>query len=146
MNALQIELEMEKCVEAAEIFKGVYPSDAIPVFNKKPYAIICNTQPSNLPGEHWVSFYVGQDKIEFFDSYGRRPDSDMFPLSFKNFVKNKICYYNSRIVEGFFDNSCGHFCIYMLCLRARGLLYSEIINSFSVDVDFNRFIVLNFIK
>lgn len=146
MNALQIEKEVSLCHEAKGIFKGVYPSDELPYFTEKPYSFIANTDGKSLPGVHWVSFYVDSDGIEFFDSYGRSPYSKMFPFSFGEYIKNKQCLYNTRIVEGFFDDTCGNFCIYMTCLRARGITFSEIIDSFSCDSEYNRYIVLNFFK
>ena len=146
MNTIQIERQMALCEEGKGIFKGVYASDELPVYDLKPYAFIANVDARKYSGSHWVSFYVDNDNVEFFDSYGRSPYSNMFPISFQNYVSNKVCFYNTRVLEGFFDNTCAHFSIYMICLRLKGLSFSEIVNSFSVDVDYNHYIVLNFFK
>ena len=36
-----------------------------------PSAYLANTDPSSLPGKHWVAFYyLSPTQLEFFDSYG----------------------------------------------------------------------------
>ena len=39
-------------------FDGVYSSDTLKEIKEKPNLIICNTDPSNKPGEHWVLFLL----------------------------------------------------------------------------------------
>ena len=53
-------------------FKGVYPSDQIPVLNElKKYAII-NLDRSTEPGSHWVAIAYRDNKILVYDSFGRK--------------------------------------------------------------------------
>ena len=33
---------------------------------EKPVLIICNTDPSNKPGEHWVLFFFRENSVDFF--------------------------------------------------------------------------------
>ena len=63
MNGLQIARAMKQHGEGRNIFKGVYPSDRIPSFTEKPFAVICKTQAAGKPGDHWVSFYVTDDDV-----------------------------------------------------------------------------------
>ena len=147
MNGLQIGWAMKRNAEARAIFKGVHPSNQIPNFSKKPFAVIYNTEGAGRPGAHWVSFYVTRGNVvEFFDTYGRSPLNLMFPVDFKNYIKDRVCRYNTKIVEGFFDNTCGEFCIYMLCLRTKGMTFYDIVNFLSYDTAVNHSTVLNFIK
>ena len=37
-------------------FDGIFSSDTLKEISEKPILIICNTDPSNKPGEHWVLF------------------------------------------------------------------------------------------
>ena len=57
-------------------FDGVFSIDTLP---DRPRLLVCNTDPSDKPGRHWVAIYVDDDgnRGEFFDSFGRRPD-DVF--------------------------------------------------------------------
>ena len=42
-------------------FDGVYSSDTLKEIKEKPNLIICNTDPSNKPGEHWVLFFFSEN-------------------------------------------------------------------------------------
>jgi len=51
-------------------FDGAFSVDTMP---SKPHLLVCNTDPSDKPGQHWVCIYVDDDgRGEFFDSFGRR--------------------------------------------------------------------------
>ena len=52
-------------------FDGVYSIDTLIDIEKKPKLIICNTEPSDQPGEHWVLFFFEEDSVDFYDSLGR---------------------------------------------------------------------------
>jgi len=66
-------------------FLGVHPSNDLPHVNSHNAYVIFNYSPSSGAGTHWVA--VGNlnstDKTNawFFDSYGRKPDSDDSLLS-----------------------------------------------------------------
>ena len=45
--------------------------DELHKIKKKPELIICNTDPSNKPGQHWVLFFFDNDTVDFFDSLGK---------------------------------------------------------------------------
>jgi hypothetical protein len=52
-------------------FQGVFSRDTLP---SKPRLLICNTDPSDKPGQHWIAIYVDKNlRGEFFDSFGRHP-------------------------------------------------------------------------
>jgi len=42
-------------------FDRVFSSDALP---KKPRLLACSTDPSDIPGEHWIAIYVDDDITE----------------------------------------------------------------------------------
>jgi hypothetical protein len=42
-------------------FQGVFSSDTLP---RNPRLLICNTDPSSEPGQHWIAIHV--------DEYGRQ--------------------------------------------------------------------------
>ena len=46
------------------------------------HLLVCNTDPSNRPGSHWIAIYVEDGRGEFFDSFGRRPNATFEPVSY----------------------------------------------------------------
>ena len=81
-------------------FLGIYPIDRLPKTlphrNRKGSCFIVNTDPSHLPGTHWLAVYVGCNLGEVFDSYGRPP-----PLRLQQWLA-KHCrswVYNKRFVK-----------------------------------------------
>ena len=58
-------------------FMGVFSCDTLPRHvPKRPAIIVCNTDPSDRSGEHWICIYIsGNRHGEFFDSFGRKPGS-----------------------------------------------------------------------
>jgi hypothetical protein len=70
-STYQHELE-SACIKLLGIeFKGVFPSDQIPVLNDlKKYAII-NLDRSTESGSHWVGIAYHNNKILVYDSFGR---------------------------------------------------------------------------
>ena len=55
-------------------YLGTYPACIIPKTGKKRYSWISNTDSHDEKGEHWCCFCVDDDKLMFFDSYGRSAD------------------------------------------------------------------------
>jgi len=51
-------------------FDGLFNSDRLPT---KAILLVCNTDPSYMPGEHWIAIYVDDHGRygEYFDSLGR---------------------------------------------------------------------------
>ena len=56
----------------AKRFDGVFSSDCLPT---KPRLMVCNTDPSDESGEHWIAIYVddGGHYGEYFDSLDVHP-------------------------------------------------------------------------
>ena len=56
-------------------FMEVFSSDTLPTrIPNRPAIIVCNTDPSDRSGEHWVCIYIDRNRQgDFFDSFGRRP-------------------------------------------------------------------------
>lgn len=56
-----------------EKFKGVFPSDMVPILNNNEMCII-NLDKSNQPGSHWVSLANENGDLYFYDSFGRKQE------------------------------------------------------------------------
>jgi len=89
-------------------FDGVFSIDTLP---DRPRLLVCNTDPSDKPGRHWVAIYVDDDcnRGEFFDSFGRRPD-DVFERYLNRHCSSWI--FNDRQLQSVTSKFCGHYCIY----------------------------------
>ena len=142
MNAIQIENDVRRVAGTERYFKGVYSSDNMPS-STPPYCFIVNSEPSDQPGDHWLAFWVNEDSVEFFDTYGRTPY--MFDNAFSAFLGGRKCFYNSVGLEGIFSKTCGQFSIYYICLRCLGFSFDEILNSFSSNVIVNDKFVKKFV-
>src|SRR5882757_5972685 len=99
-------------------FEGVFASDQIPKFCEQPAALVCNLDPHNRPGSHWVAMYINNGVGEYFDSYGLAP----IDVNFVNFLNNNCTSWNYNKIElqAFNSEVCGHYCIWFLSERARG--------------------------
>src|SRR6218665_3966086 len=65
----------ERCKVSPDV-SWVFPCDRLPTRFKVPALLVCNTDPHDAPGEHWVVLYVENSSYgEFFDSFGRPPDA-----------------------------------------------------------------------
>ena len=122
-------------------FRGVYSRDTLPTGNVKGL-YVCNTDPHDKPGEHWIAMYFDGDRGEYFDSFGRPP-----PTVFKDYL-NRHCKYwifNERQLQSVCSRFCGHYCVYYCLLRSRGLDLCRIVASFTNDTGFNDVLVHGFI-
>lgn len=94
-----------------------------------PLGYVVNTKPSSHPGEHWVAVYLDKDPrkpAEFFDSLGNHPRlyGQAF-LDFLNYGKRGFVHLSSRL-QGNQLPACGHYAIYFVLLRARGVNFEKI--------------------
>jgi hypothetical protein len=96
---------------------------------KKPIAIIVNTHPSDMPGEHWVSIIISKEG--FGDSFG-------LPPLHKEFVKyfDKICEngwrFNPVILQNRNSTTFGHYCVLYIIFRCLGYTDDNIIAKFLI--------------
>lgn len=73
---------------------------------------IVNTDPSTMPGKHWVAFFMAsQAELEFFDSFGKSPEFYKFPIQ-----GLKIRYAVHRL-QSFTSRVCGHYALVFLFYR-----------------------------
>ncbi len=95
---------------------GVFPSDREPSptsTDKYPCCYVLNTDPSNMPGEHWLAFYCASpaSRTEYFDSLGfSRKD---YGLADGDYVQ-----VNKKMLQAVNSNMCGEYCVYYLERRS----------------------------
>ena len=110
-------------------FDGIYSSDTLKDIVDKPELIICNTDPSNKPGEHWVLFFFNNNSVDFFDSLGR--DINYYGSVFLDFIANfsdnyKQCLERMQPIE---SDLCGQYCLYYAFAACNGFSMEEIVHN-----------------
>ncbi len=150
MNTVQLTAIMDK-ISCNTHFLGVLPSDHLPErpLNTLPALAIVNTDPSDLPGEHWVAAYLSRDGSGcFFDSFGNAPDSDHFPTSIKNFLisNTPVVLYSTKRVQDFTSDVCGQHCVFFLYHLAKGRDYNHVMKLYSDNYIKNDKMVSLFVK
>ena len=136
MNTQQIERFLRQRLPD---FNGVFSIDTLP---EHPRLLVCNTDPSNEPGRHWVAICVRDGRGEFFDSFGRAPNA-----IFERYL-NRHCWYwtfNDRRLQSIVSKFCGHYCIYYCVLSSIGIDMRRIVSSLTSDTGLNDVLVHGFV-
>ena len=130
------------------IYLGAYPACIYPKTTKKRYAWISNTDTHGEKGKHWVCWFVNDNKICFFDSFGRHPDDLTLPTNFKTyFHKFNVTQFSERRIQKWNSVTCGYFCIHFIYVLSLGLNYETFLNEYSeTNRKFNDFFVVDFVN
>jgi hypothetical protein len=95
-------------------FQGVFSSDTLP---RNPRLLICNTDTSSEPGQHWIAIHVDEyGRGEYFDSFGRPPS-----YHFRRYVDKHCGYrwtYNKRQLKSIISSFCGYYCIIVVSIAS----------------------------
>lgn len=123
-------LKTDKCTRSK--FIGIFSIDTLPKKIKYPSCFIFNTDPQNLPGEHWIAVDIDKHgECVFFDPLGFNPkfyglDSYMKSISTKfTFNTSKVQPFNSR--------KCGYYSFLFLLFKCRSIhvrLSEKLINKY----------------
>ena len=110
-----------------QYFDGIYSADTLKEIREKPDLIICNTDPSNKRGEHWVLFFFSDNSVDFFDSLGR--DIKYYGSTFLDFIANFVTNYEQSLqrTQPLKSDLCGQYCLYYAFVKCNGLSMDEII-------------------
>jgi len=123
MNTLEIEDVLKKHPGTRFVLKGVYARNRLPRQLNVPSALVGNTEPDSLDGEHWIVNSRG----EYYDPMGLPP----YQAAYVAFL-NKHCTswtYNTVRVQEEGSTVCGQHCIYYLIHRCRGYSMTNITGS-----------------
>lgn len=131
----------ERC---RKTFLGVYAIDQLPrtLPTKRPLLLVCNTDPIQKPGQHWIAIYIGPNSYgEYFDSLGLT-----VPSTFKKFLDRYCSRWITvdRQLQSVISSFCGHYCVYYCYWREKGRDLNKIVNSFTNDTGLNDFIAHKF--
>lgn len=141
MNTFQVENLCRSDEVLSPKFAGVFALDTLPTSIENDKFYVCNTEPSNLEGEHWVAMYSNGNQKEYFDSLGGSVDEKRF----LDFFGGEYIYVTVQTQEPF-SSVCGQYCIFYMLLRARGYSLNTIMNMLDVYDDDSDIFVTNIIK
>jgi hypothetical protein len=129
MNTIEITDLLQR--QSKNCFNGVYACDKIPKNLTQNGALVCNTDPSNKPGRHWIVLFIGDNYIEFFDSLGNGPGYAPYPKEFLTAAKSRpTCEFNPHMIQSALSDTCGEFCVYYVRERCAGRAMHEIVADF----------------
>ena len=134
MNTKQLWNALTLNPSTNKYFDGIFSVDTLKEIEEKPDLIICNTDPSYEPGEHWVLFFFSGNSVDFYDSLGR--EITYYGSVFIDFIKNfaydfKQCLRRTQPIQ---SDLCGHYCLYYAFAKCHGYSMEEIIdNMLSAD-------------
>ena len=130
MDSIQILHALKKVMGDACL--GVFPSDKLPNdVPQPPWGFVVNTDPSSLPGTHWLAIFCSPDSVAYFDSYGQKP---MVKSIEKWLSVYKPYWINKKRIQGPVSSVCGQYCVYFLVQRWWGKENEEILKKFSGDL------------
>lgn len=122
--------EISKCLSKLNVpYNGVYPRDLLPHSIHTPLAFVVNTDPHTRPGTHWTAIYINEKKeADFFDSYGRPPNSDSKSFIQRNSRTSRFCNIS---LQSLTSTVCGQYCVIFLFFRSRGVSMAQFLNIFT---------------
>ena len=97
-----------------------------------PCGFIANTDVSSQTGTHWLAFFIGDNTVECFDSYGQNPGvyNALFSAWMQKQTRSERV--NQTRLQSDTSNVCGLYCVYFLRQRLLGHSIGGIIQGFSV--------------
>ena len=126
-------------------FMGVFSSDTLPTsIKKRPAIIVCNTDPSDRGGEHWICIYIDKNRRgEFFDFFGRRPCQPFCSFMDRHCIN---WTYNDRQLQHILSTVCGNYCVFFAIYKSYGHEMHRIVCAFTDNPIINDRLVDRFIR
>lgn len=97
-------------------YRGVVGSDGLPSVLPTNAFFIVNYQKTSEPGDHWVAFRKNGTHVDWFDSYGLKPDADDLVLHdktrFRSYLRShgvKTIKSNNWDLQQLQSEVCGHY-------------------------------------
>ena len=133
--------EIQKYYQNEPRFNGVYSRDNLP--NKiKDGAYVINLDEYSDIGTHWVAFYVSNNDVTYFDSFG----VEHIPKEIKTFITNKNIKTSIFRIQEYASITCRYFSLGFINSMLAGKTLTDFTNLFSLnnfkkndDIIFNYF-------
>ena len=98
--------EIKDYYENEPWFNGVYSRDNLPKIIKHGVYLINLDKYADV-GTHWIAFYVKNNEVIYFDSFG----VEHVPKEIKRFIGHKNIKTNIFRIQADKSIMCGYFCI-----------------------------------
>jgi len=141
MDANRIETLLRK--RCGKTFLGVFAIDRLPRLlpPRRPLLLVCNTDPHDQPGEHWVVLYIAI-RGEYFDSLAEKPLHTFERYLDKNCNRWTM---NCETLQSVMSSFCGHYCVFYCLFRCLNYDITHITNIFTSDTALNDYFVHKFV-
>ena len=123
--------------------KNVLSRDQTVPHNHKLALFIYNLEPSYMGGSHWVSTYVRDNVINYFDSFGMMPFQELVDHAKR---KNLTLLHQNQQIQNLYTTSCGYFCLYFLNEMNKGVDYFDLLQVFDFDANKNEKFIENYFR
>ena len=108
----------------SRIYKGVFPSDRIPVMKKFPWAAVINHDPEGFPGTHWVVLVASDNfHVHYFDSTGVDGVPNVIEYMRKNFPMSTRQHSSLQNRD---TKVCGHYAIFFTYMLSKGSSFERV--------------------
>ena len=114
--------------------KNVLSRDQTVPHQHKLALFIYNLEPHYMSGSHWVTTYVRDGTINYFDSFGMPPFQELVNHAKE---KNLNLLHQNQQIQNLYTTTCGYFCLYFLNEMHKGVDYSDLLQVFSFDTEEN---------
>ena len=102
--------------------------------NHKLALFIYNTGPFYTKGFHWVSSYVKNNVINYFDSFGMPPLQEIVNHAKR---ENLTLLHQDQQIQNINSTVCGYYCLYFLNEMNKGTDYFDLLKPFTRDTKYN---------
>ena len=107
--------------------KNVLSRDQTVPHQHKLALFIYNLEPHYMSGSHWVTTYVRDGTINYFDSFGMPPFQELVNHAKE---KNLNLLHQNQQIQNLYTTTCGYFCLYFLNEMHKGVDYSDLLQGF----------------
>ena len=114
--------------------KNVLSRDQTVPHQHKLALFIYNLEPHYMSGSHWVTTYVRDGTINYFDSFGMPPFQELVNHAKE---KNLNLLRQNQQIQNLYTTTCGYFCLYFLNEMHKGVDYFDLLQVFSFDTEEN---------
>ena len=97
--------------------------------NHSQALFIYNLEPSYMNGSHWVTTYVKDNIVNYFDSFGMPPFQELVNHSKR---KNLTLLHQNNQIQNIKTTTCGYFCLYFLNEMNKGNSYFDLLKVFNI--------------
>lgn len=144
MDTLSI-IKFIKPYQRRNMFKGVFPCDALPHNFELPACFVINLSMQSEAGSHWVVAYIATNgEAYYFDSFGFGIKNYFIRNFFK--LHSKRVNVNHRQLQHITSTKCGQFCCVFVISLLKNSSIDHFLNRFSINLFINDLIIDNMFK